>query len=168
MRKINADETLSKKEKSKAKGGAIGDAVGTTVGTGLGVAAGALLAGKIGAMIGTAIAPGVGTAIGGAIGMAGGALVGYIGGKVGKKAGEAIGNAVAKDEIPESAAVKEEIESVEHLPQAPLTAELTGNAVMDVNVNLSGSKPTAQVEMRSNSTPFLYNTGRVAESREAF
>ena len=168
VRKINADETLSKKEKSKAKGGAIGDAVGTTVGTGLGVAAGALLAGKIGAMIGTAIAPGVGTAIGGAIGMAGGALVGYIGGKVGKKAGEAIGNAVAKDEIPESAAVKEEIESVEHLPQAPLTAELTGNAVMDVNVNLSGSKPTAQVEMRSNSTPFLYNTGRVAESREAF
>lgn len=85
VRKINADETLSKKEKSKAKGGAIGDAVGTTVGTGLGVAAGALLAGKVGAMIGTAIAPGVGTAIGGAIGMAGGALVGWIGGKVGKK-----------------------------------------------------------------------------------
>ena len=168
VRKINADETLSKKEKSKAKGGAIGDAVGTTVGTGLGVAAGALLAGKVGAMIGTAIAPGVGTAIGGAIGMAGGALVGWIGGKVGKKAGEAIGNAVGKDRVPEGAAVKAEIESVEHLPQAPITAELSGNAVMDVNVNLSGERPTVAVQMRSNSTPFVYNTGRIVESREAF
>lgn len=168
VRTINADKTLSKQEKSKAKGGAIGDAVGTTVGTGLGVAAGALLAGKVGAMIGTAIAPGVGTAIGGAIGMAGGALVGWIGGKVGKKAGEAIGNAVGKDRIPEGAAVKAEIESVEHLPQAPITAELSGNAVMDVNVNLSGERPTAAVQMRSNSTPFVYNTGRIVESREAF
>ena len=168
VRKINADETLTKKEKSKAKGGAIGDAVGTTVGPGLGVAAGVFAAGKLGAIIGTAIAPGIGTAFGGMIGMAGGALVGLLGGKFGKKAGEAIGNAVSKDEIPESVAVKEEIENVDHLPQAPLTAELTGNAVMDINVNLSGENPTAQAKMRSNSTPFLYNTGRVAESREAF
>lgn len=168
VRKINADESLSEKEKSKAKGGAIGDAVGTTVGTGLGVAAGALLAGKIGAMVGTAIAPGIGTAVGGAIGMAGGALVGWLGGKLGKKAGEAIGGAFGKDEIPAGEAVKEEIATVEPMPQTPLTAELTGNAVMDVNVNLSGDKAQAQAKMRSNSTPFLYNTGRVAESREAF
>jgi phage-like element PBSX protein xkdO len=168
VRKINADESLSEKEKSKAKGGAIGDAVGTTVGTGLGVAAGALLAGKIGAMVGTAIAPGIGTAVGGAIGMAGGALVGWLGGKLGKKAGEAIGGAFGKDEIPASEAVKEELATVEPMPQTPLTAELTGNAVMDVNVNLSGDKAQAQAKMRSNSTPFLYNTGRVAESRGAF
>ena len=168
VRKINADESLSEKEKSKAKGGAIGDAVGTTVGTGLGVAAGALLAGKIGAMVGTAIAPGIGTAVGGAIGMAGGALVGWLGGKLGKKAGEAIGGAFGKDEIPASEAVKEEIATVEPMPQTPLTAELTGNAVMDVNVNISGDKAQAQAKMRSNSTPFLYNTGRVAESRGAF
>lgn len=169
VRSINADDSLSGKEKAQKKGGAIGDAIGTTVGTGLGVAAGAFAAGKIGAAIGTFIAPGIGTAIGGAIGMAGGGLVGWLGGKLGRTVGEKIGEAVGKDEvIPESAAVREELETVQQPPAAPVTAELTGNAVMDLNINLSGERPTVSAKVQRNSTPFQYNTGRIQEAREAF
>lgn len=169
VRNINADTSLSGKEKAQKKGGAIGDAIGTTVGTGLGVAAGAFAAGKIGAAIGTFIAPGIGTAIGGAIGMAGGAFVGWLGGKLGRTVGEKIGEAVGKDEvIPESAAVREELETVQQLPETPVTAELTGNAVMDLNINLSGERPTVSAKVQRNSTPFQYNTGRIQEAREAF
>lgn len=169
VRSINADDSLSGKEKAQKKGGAIGDAIGTTVGTGLGVAAGAFAAGKIGAAIGTFIAPGIGTAIGGAIGMAGGGLVGWLGGKLGRTVGEKIGEAVGKDEvIPESAAVREELETVQQLPETPVTAELTGNAVMDLNINLSGERPTVFAKVQRNSTPFQYNTGRIQEAREAF
>lgn len=169
VRSINADDSLSGKEKAQKKGGAIGDAIGTTVGTGLGVAAGAFAAGKIGAAIGTFIAPGIGTAIGGAIGMAGGGLVGWLGGKLGRTVGEKIGEAVGKDEvIPESAAVREELESVQQLPETPVTAELTGNAVMDLNISLSGERPTVSAKVQRNSTPFQYNTGRIQEAREAF
>lgn len=169
VRSINADDSLSSKEKAQKKGGAIGDAIGTTVGTGLGVAAGAFAAGKIGAAIGTFIAPGIGTAIGGAIGMVGGGLVGWLGGKLGRTVGEKIGEAVGKDEvIPESAAVREELETVQQLPETPVTAELTGNAVMDLNINLSGERPTVSAKVQRNSTPFQYNTGRIQEAREAF
>ena len=169
VRSINADDSLSGKEKAQKKGGAIGDAIGTTVGTGLGVAAGAFAAGKIGAAIGTFIAPGIGTAIGGAIGMAGGGLVGWLGGKLGRTVGEKIGEAVGKDEvIPESAAVREELETVQQLPATPVTAELTGNAVMDLNISLSGERPTVSAKVQRNSTPFQYNTGRIQEAREAF
>ena len=169
VRSINADTSLSGKEKAQKKGGAIGDAIGTTVGTGLGVAAGAFAAGKIGAAIGTFIAPGIGTAIGGAIGMAGGAFVGWLGGKLGRTVGEKIGEAVGKDEvIPESAAVREELETVQQLPATPVTAELTGNAVMDLNINLSGERPTVSAKAQRNSTPLQYNTGRIQEAREAF
>lgn len=169
VRSINADDSLSGKEKAQKKGGAIGDAIGTTVGTGLGVAAGAFAAGKMGAAIGTFIAPGIGTAIGGAIGMAGGGLVGWLGGKLGRTVGEKIGEAVGKDEvIPESAAVREELETVQQLPATPVTAELTGNAVMDLNISLSGERPTVSAKVQRNSTPFQYNTGRIQEAREAF
>ena len=169
VRSINANENLSEKQKARGKGGAIGDAIGTTVGTGLGVAAGAFAAGKIGAMIGTAIAPGIGTAIGGVIGMAGGAAVGWLGGKLGRKAGEAIGGAFSRDKVvPQTEAIKEELTSIERLPQAQQTAKLEGTAVMDLNVNLTGDKPTVSAAIRSNSTPFIYNTGRVVEARGAY
>ena len=169
VRSINANENLSEKQKARGKGGAIGDAIGTTVGTGLGVAAGAFAAGKIGAMIGTAIAPGIGTAIGGVIGMAGGAAVGWLGGKLGRKAGEAIGGAFSRDKVvPQTEAIKEELTSMERRPQAQQTAKLEGTAVMDLNVNLTGDKPTVSAAIRSNSTPFIYNTGRVVEARGAY
>ena len=168
VRDIDADESLSKKEKAKKKGGAIGDAVGTTVGTGLGVAAGAFAAGKIGAMIGTAIAPGVGTAIGGAIGMAGGALVGWIGGKLGKKAGEVIGGALSSEEVSKSAAVKEELDSVPKIPAMRPIATLEGKAGIDLHLSLTDERTFVSSSVRNNDAPFAFNTGRVVESRRAF
>ena len=153
---INNNQELKGKEKSKAKGGAVGAAVGSIGGA----AAGALAGAAIGSVV-----PVVGTAIGALVG--GG--IGMLGGWLGRKAGEQIGEALGKDEIiPESAAVKEELDSVQQLPTTPVTAELTGNAVMDINVSLSGEHPAAAVKMRGNTTPFAFNTGRVVESRRAF
>ena len=153
---INNNPELKGKEKSKAKGGAVGAAVGSIGGA----AAGALTGAAIGSVV-----PVIGTAIGGLVGGA----IGWLGGKLGRTVGEKIGEAVGKDEvIPESAAVREELESVQQLPETPVTAELTGNAVMDLNINLSGERPTVSAKVQRNSTPFQYNTGRIQEAREAF
>ena len=154
------DSGLQGKEKSKAQGGAIGGAVGTVAGAAGGVAAGA----AVGAAVGSVV-PILGTAVGALVG----AGIGLFGAWAGRKAGEAIGEAVGKDEIiPESAAVKEELQTVQQLPHMQPTAELTGTAVMDLNLNLSGERPTAEAKMRHNSTPFQYNTGRVVEARGAY
>ena len=153
---INNNPELKGKEKSKAKGGAVGAAVGSIGGA----AAGALAGAAIGSVV-----PVIGTAIGGLVGGA----IGWFGGKLGRTVGEKIGEAVGKDEvIPESAAVREELETVQQLPETPVTAELTGNAVMDLNINLSGERPTVSAKVQRNSTPFQYNTGRIQEAREAF
>nr|DAW44914.1 MAG TPA: tail tape measure protein [Caudoviricetes sp.] len=153
---IDNNPELKGKEKSKAKGGAVGAAVGSIGGA----AAGALAGAAIGSVV-----PVIGTAIGGLVGGA----IGWFGGKLGRTVGEKIGEAVGKDEvIPESAAVREELETVQQLPATPVTAELTGNAVMDLNINLSGERPTVSAKVQRNSTPFQYNTGRIQEAREAF
>ena len=153
---IDNNPELKGKEKSKAKGGAVGAAVGSIGGA----AAGALAGAAIGSVV-----PVIGTAIGGLVGGA----IGWLGGKLGRTVGEKIGEAVGKDEvIPESAAVREELETVQQLPATPVTAELTGNAVMDLNINLSGERPTVSAKVQRNSTPFQYNTGRIQEAREAF
>ena len=153
---INNNPELKGKEKSKAKGGAVGAAVGSIGGA----AAGALAGAAIGSVV-----PVIGTAIGGLVGGA----IGWFGGKLGRTVGEKIGEAVGKDEvIPESAAVREELETVQQLPETPVTAELSGNAVMDLNINLSGERPTVSAKVQRNSTPFQYNTGRIQEAREAF
>ena len=159
LKEINNSE-LKGKEKSKAQGGAIGGAVGTVAGAAGGVAAGA----AVGAAVGSVV-PILGTAVGALVG----AGIGLFGAWAGRKAGEAIGEAVGKDDvIPESAAVKEELQTVQQLPHMQPTAELTGTAVMDLNLNLSGERPTAEAKMRHNSTPFQYNTGRVVEARGAY
>lgn len=151
---------LQGKEKSKAQGGAIGGAVGTVAGAAGGVAAGA----AVGAMAGSII-PGLGTAIGALVG----AGVGWLGAFAGRKVGEAIGEAVGKDDIiPESAAVKEELDRVQHVPQVQPTATLEGRAGIDFSINLAGERPTAQANVRYNDTPFAFNTGRVAEARGAY
>lgn len=153
---IDNNPELKGKEKSKAKGGAVGAAVGSIGGA----AAGALAGAAIGSVV-----PVIGTAIGGLVGGA----IGWFGGKLGRTVGEKIGEAVGKDEvIPESAAVREELETVQQLPATPVTAELTGNAVMDLNISLSGERPTVSAKVQRNSTPFQYNTGRIQEAREAF
>lgn len=91
---INADETLTKKEKSTMKGGAIGDAAGTVVGATVGGAAGIAAGAAAGAAIGS-IVPGLGTAVGALVGAGIGALGGWLGGKAGRAIGEGIGSAVA-------------------------------------------------------------------------
>lgn len=167
IQSINADESLTQKEKDTEKGGAIGKAAGTVVGTGLGVAAGALAAGKIGAVIGTMIAPGVGTVIGGAIGSAGGALVGWLGGMAGEKIGRKIGDAMSKEiEVPPS--VKDELQSFPKIPEVKPTAQLEGNAQMDVRFTIDDCRTSFSTNLRSNTTPFkIRETGSVHTSREA-
>ena len=49
---------------------------------------------------------------------------------------------------------------------APQNVEIGGQAVMDVNVNLSGERPTAQVAVRNNTMPYMrFNTGNRGEAR---
>lgn len=151
---------LQGKEKSKAQGGAIGGAVGTVAGAAGGVAAGA----AVGAMVGSVV-PVLGTAVGALVG----AGIGLFGAWAGRKAGEAIGEAVGKDDIiPESAAVKEELDRVQHVPQVQPKATLEGRAGIDLSINLAGERPTAQANVRYNDAPFAFNTGRVAEARGAY
>lgn len=154
------DAGLQGKEKSKAQGGAIGGAVGTVAGAAGGVAAGA----AVGAMVGSVV-PVLGTAVGALVG----AGIGLFGAWAGRKAGEAIGEAVGKDDIiPESAAVKEELDRVQHVPQVQPKAMLEGRAGIDLSINLAGERPTAQANVRYNDAPFTFNTGRVAEARGAY
>jgi hypothetical protein len=185
VKAIDANEEMTEREKSKAKGGAVGSAVGTTVGTVGGVLAGGIVAAKVGAMIGTAIAPGVGTAIGGAIGLLGGSLVGWLGGRAGRAIGEEIGEALADDgsetsRVPNNnrryGRAAQRRMRVSDLPPeitqtgsniAPLRAELDGQAVMDVNVNLSGVSPTASVAIRENPSWIRFNPGSAVQYRRS-
>lgn len=170
IRNINANKDLTENEKSKAKGGAVGDAVGTVAGTGAGVIAGTWAAGKVGAMIGTALVPGIGTAIGGGIGMLVGGVGGFLGGKVGKWIGGKIGGLFGKKDkvVPDSAAVKEELEQVQKMQAAPQTTKLEGNAGIDVNVTVDDERSQVSTAVRHNTAPFAFNTGRVVEARGAF
>ncbi len=97
---INADETLSQKDKSVKKGGAIGNAAGTVVGATVGGAAGVAAGAAAGAAIGS-IVPGLGTAVGALVGAGIGALGGWLGGKAGRAIGEGIGSAVAGNDEPQ-------------------------------------------------------------------
>lgn len=94
---INADETLSKKEKSTKKGGAIGDAAGTVIGATAGGVAGIAAGAAVGAAVGSVV-PVLGTAVGALVGAGIGALGGWLGGKAGRAIGEGIGSAVADDD----------------------------------------------------------------------
>ena len=152
---IKKNPELKGKEKSKAKGGAIGAAAGSIGGA----AAGALAGAAIGSVV-----PVVGTAIGALVG--GG--IGMLGGYLGRKAGEKIGESLGKDEIPESAAVKEEIESVQQLPKVQPVAKLEGRAGIDMNFTLTDEGTRVSAKMRHNDTPFDLNTGRVVDARGAF
>ena len=94
---INADETLTDKEKSTKKGGAIGDAAGTVIGATAGGVAGVAAGAAVGAAVGSLI-PVLGTAVGALVGAGIGALGGWLGGKAGRAIGEGIGSAVAGDD----------------------------------------------------------------------
>lgn len=151
---------LKGKEKSKAKGGAIGGAVGTVAGAAGGVAAGA----AVGAAVGSVV-PVLGTAVGALVG----AGIGLFGGWLGRKASEKIGEAVGKDEVlPESAAMREQLDQVQKLPSAAPTATLEGQAGIDINVTLNNDRTEITTAVKHNNAPFAFNTGRVVDARGAY
>lgn len=125
---INADETLTKKEKSTKKGGAIGDAAGTVIGATAGGAAGVAAGAAVGAAVGSVI-PVLGTAVGALVGAGIGALGGWLGGKAGRAIGEGIGSAVAGDDEEEH--LSETLET--EIPK-PLVSDLQKSGYSDEDI----------------------------------
>ncbi|MDR0876578.1 MAG: hypothetical protein LBN21_00880 [Treponema sp.] len=152
---INQNEELTEKEKGKAKGGAVGQAVGSIGGA----AAGAIAGAAIGSVV-----PVVGTALGA---LAGG-LIGYFGGKTGRSIGEAIGEGLADDKQivkNQPNMYSMELQSVPHLAETAQPVTFDGQAIMDVNVNLTGDRPTASVAISNNTTPVRFNPGSAPRAR---
>ena len=181
---INADETLTKKEKSTKKGGAIGDAAGTVVGATVGGAAGVAAGAAAGAAIGSII-PGLGTIVGGLVGAGIGALGGWLGGKAGRAIGEGIGSAVAgNDEEQLSSALEEQLPSnmipFDTLPSEitqqyavdaqqwqGVNAELTGSADLNLHVTLDDKRTVLSAETSRNTFRNInVNTGSAVEARK--
>lgn len=181
---INADETLTKKEKSKMKGGAIGDAAGTVVGATVGGAAGVAAGAAAGAAIGS-IVPGLGTAVGALVGAGIGALGGWLGGKAGRAIGEGIGSAVAgKDEehisetlaneLPENTVFASELPPeiasqymAENRQFTGMNAELTGAADVNLHLTLDDNRTMLSAETSRNTARNIrVNTGSAIEARE--
>jgi len=184
---IKKDETLTSKQRGKAKGGAIGNASGSITGAAGGAIGGSIL-GAIagGAIAGTAIGtavPGLGNAVGLLVGAGVGAAGYFLGGKAGRAIGGKIGESMATDDSESQTNKKTDWRdspsqkryqqryrrfSASDLPPqitqtsssvTPQKVELGGQAVMDVNVNLSGSSPTASVSIRENTTDIRFNPG---------
>lgn len=181
---INADETLTKKEKSTKKGGAIGDAAGTVVGATVGGAAGVAAGAAAGAAIGSII-PGLGTIVGGLVGAGIGALGGWLGGKAGRAIGEGIGSAVAgNDEEQLSSALEEQLPSnmipsdtlpseitqqyaVDAQQWQGVNAELTGSADLNLHVTLDDKRTVLSAETSRNTFRNInVNTGSAVEARK--
>lgn len=182
---INADETLSKKEKTQKKGGAIGNAAGTVVGATAGGVAGVAAGAAVGAAVGSVI-PGLGTAIGGLVGAGIGALGGWLGGKAGRAIGEGIGSAVAgNDEEQLSETLKNQITSnmipTTQLPPEianlhtegntqwqgmNMNAELSGQAEVNLHLTLDDNRTTLSAETSRNTARNIrLNTGSAVEAR---
>ena len=157
----NADENLSEKDKSTAKGGAIGAAAGKIVGAGGGAIAGAAAGAAIGSLV-----PVIGTAIGGVVGAGVGALGGWGGGKFGRWIGEKIGGAFSNDS--EISAPEELAEySSEKEQNKGSTAKLEGEAAVNVNVNITDDRVSAEAQVQKNSiTGTKFETGSLEEARK--
>jgi len=177
LNQIKQNEELTSKERGKVKGGAIGDATGSIVGGVAGGVGGMAAGAAVGAAIGSVV-PVLGTAVGALVGAGVGALGMWLGGKAGRKIGEGIGGAVADNKeqhtrsqsrhrnrsgMPVSDLPPQITQSGSNI--APLTAELEGHAVMDVNINLSGSRPEVAVTMQNNTIPIHVNTGSAMKVR---
>jgi hypothetical protein len=98
----------------------------------------------------------------------------WLGGKAGRKIGEGIGETLAADDSQtRQSAQAYRMPAADLPPQitrtgssvTPQKIELGGQAVMDVNVNLSGLSPTATVAVRDNSTSWRFDTGSRAVQR---
>lgn len=174
---INADETLSKKQKASAKGGAVGDAAGSIAGAAIGGAGGIAAGAAAGAAVGSII-PGLGTAagliVGGLVGLVGTKL----GGMAGRKLGETIGGAMEKDaetenQIPENAIPAENLPpeiTSQHTADSPkwhgASAEITGQADVNLNLTLTETRTMLTAETsRNTSRNIRVNTGSAVEAR---
>lgn len=165
---INADETLTDKEKSTKKGGAIGDAAGTVIGATAGGVAGVAAGAAVGAAVGSVI-PVLGTAVGALVGAGIGALGGWLGGKAGRAIGEGIGSAVAGDDEEHLSETLEDQLPAGTIPAETLPPEITNQYMsgepkwngMNMNAELSG---TADVNLHltldDNRTMFTAETSQ--------
>jgi hypothetical protein len=189
LNEIKQNEELTAKERGKAKGGAIGDATGSIVGAAAGGAAGIAAGAAVGAAVGSVV-PVLGTAVGALVGAGIGALGMYLGGKAGRAIGGGIGAAVAND----GSEVDHERRRVNHsghrtsptrrlnqqnMHASSLPPQITqtgtnitqqkvelGHADINLNVNLTGDRPTISTVMQNNTMPVSFNTGsRVAQRR---
>ena len=168
---INADETLTDKEKSTKKGGAIGDAAGTVIGATAGGVAGVAAGAAVGAAVGSVI-PVLGTAVGALVGAGIGALGGWLGGKAGRAIGEGIGSAVAGDDEEHLSETLEDQLPAGTIPAETLppeitnqymsgepkysgvqtTANLEGEVAMKVDIDITNKTPTVNAEFIRNTT----------------
>ena len=168
---INADETLTDKEKSTKKGGAIGDAAGTVIGATAGGVAGVAAGAAVGAAVGSVI-PVLGTAVGALVGAGIGALGGWLGGKAGRAIGEGIGSAVAGDDEEQLSETLEDQLPAGTIPAETLppeitnqymsgepkysgvqtTANLEGEVAMKVDIDITNKTPTVNAEFIRNTT----------------
>ena len=192
---INADETLTDKEKSTKKGGAIGDAAGTVIGATAGGVAGVAAGAAVGAAVGSVV-PVLGTAVGALVGAGIGALGGWLGGKAGRAIGEGIGSAVAgDDEEKQPKKLETELPNLQtiQMPTMPLpipaqnlppeitnqymtgepkwqgmnmNAELSGAADVNLHVTLDDNRTMLSAETSRNTARNIrVNTGSAVEAR---
>jgi phage tail tape-measure protein len=185
---IKQNEELTAKERGKAKGGAIGDASGSIIGAAAGGAAGIAAGAAVGAAVGSVV-PVLGTAIGALVGAGIGAAGMWLGGKAGRAFGGSIGESMANDETQTQSKEKDwrdsptqkryqqrfqRFQTSDLPPQitqtgssiTPQKVELDGQAVMTVNVNVSGDKPTATVDVQKYLGWLRFDPGsRVAQRR---
>ena len=187
---INADETLTKKEKSAAKGGAIGDAAGTVVGATAGGVAGIAAGAAVGAAVGSVV-PVLGTAVGALVGAGIGALGGWLGGKAGRAIGTGIGNAVAGKDDAQIQVERTVLDGQPQLPNMPQTiparelpseiannymaespqytgakAELSGAADVNLKLTLTDTRTMFTAETSRNTARNIrVNTGSAIEAR---
>lgn len=187
---INADETLTKKEKSAAKGGAIGNAAGTVVGATAGGVAGVAAGAAVGAAVGSVV-PVLGTAVGALVGAGIGALGGWLGGKAGRAIGTGIGNAVAGKDDAQIQVERTVLDGQPQLPNMPQTiparelppeitnnymaespqytgakAELSGAADVNLKLTLTDTRTMFTAETSRNTARNIrVNTGSAIEAR---
>lgn len=192
---INADETMSKKEKATAKGGAVGDAAGSVAGAAIGGIGGLAAGAAAGAAIGS-IVPGLGTAAGLIVGGLVGLIGTKLGGMAGRAIGEEIGSAVAgDDEEKQPKKLETELPNLQtiQMPSMPLpipaqnlppeitnqymtgepkwqgmnmNAELSGAADVNLHVTLDDNRTMLSAETSRNTARNIrVNTGSAVEAR---
>lgn len=187
IKAVNADDTLSKRQKSVKKGGAIGNAAGSITGAAVGGVGGVAAGAAAGAAIGS-IVPGLGTAAGLIVGSLVGLIGTKLGGMAGRKLGEAIGGAMEKDDavsdkdgqtqggapeargVPATSLPPEIV--YQHMSTAPKytgqpTAKLDGEASIKIDLNVKGVSGTAEAQITRNTARWAkFETGRAQTARD--